>query len=353
MYFALLDFLRFLAAFSVMAFHYYGASNPVGSSLASYYLSYGFLGVELFFIISGFVIYFSLRRPLPEYALGRFMRLYPLFWVICTFTYVLTIFFDPNHLGFTRYLINLLVINDGKVAYLVDGVYWTLTMEIIFYALIGVFAWLFSTRRLEWFYAGWLAFSFLVFFFGLQNVFITKILLARYVPYFAFGGMLALIYESWKGAHLWQKIRQAFILISAALLPLYISMVLVGDYTHRTNLFGFFDKYSSVAVEALFVLVPIAVYLSAYVTAPRILRLAKIAGGITYPLYLLHEKVGEIIINMIGKYGVFNLASASVALGMVGVCYVIYIYEERWRKAAMKRILNTRYFSRPVASDLP
>ena len=355
MYFALLDFLRFLAAFSVMAHHYFYASYPVGTGLMGYYITYGFLGVELFFIISGFVIYFSLRRSLKEYALGRFMRLYPLFWVICTFTYIFTVLFDPNHLGFMRYLVNLLMVNDGKIAFLIDGAYWTLTEEVIFYVLIGCFVYLFTTKRLEWFYAGWLAFSFLTFFFGLHNLFITKILLARYVPYFVFGGMLALIHEHWKTASMWQKVRQATILISAALLPLYISTVLARD-THLTNFFGLFDQYSSVAVESFFVIVPIAVFLSFRITNARVLKIAKIAGGITYPLYLLHQTTGKIIIGWFSKYGFVNITPVLVGICMIIVCYFIYRYEERWRKAAMKRILNIRYFAKastPVASDLP
>lgn len=356
MYFALLDFLRFFAAASVMFYHYFSASTPLGSSLMSYYLNYGCLGVELFFIISGFVIHFSLRRPTKEYALGRFMRLVPLFWVICTFTYVMTLIFDLHHLSLKYYLLNLLVINNDATAHMVDGVYWTLTMEIVFYVLIGTFVWLFSTKRLEWFYALWLIFAFAVFLFGWQDMNITKIFLARYVPYFVFGGMFGLIYEKWKTAHLFEKIRHTSILIGAALLPLFISSVLIADYTHHTNLFGEFDQYSVWMVQSFFVLVPFAIFFSRYVTSPRWLSWAKAAGGITYPLYLLHQRVGEIITNWIGTYGVLNAASIAVAIGMVVVCYFVYRYEEKWRKAAMKRVLHLRYFARssaPVASDAP
>ena len=66
-----LDALRGLAALGVVAYHY--LDQPA---------YYGLLGVELFFIISGFVILMTLERvpSLLQFAIGRAARLYPAYW---------------------------------------------------------------------------------------------------------------------------------------------------------------------------------------------------------------------------------------------------------------------------------
>ena len=97
-YFPILDLLRFLAAFGVMCFHYFSAV-PANGGLFSFFVRHGCLGVELFFTISGFVIFFSVIKPTKEYALGRFLRIYPLFWFLCTITYLTTIF-SPTQRAF-------------------------------------------------------------------------------------------------------------------------------------------------------------------------------------------------------------------------------------------------------------
>jgi peptidoglycan/LPS O-acetylase OafA/YrhL len=61
-----LDYARFCAAFSVLSFHYLfmGATNGKIRSISGFdplggIAAYGYLGVDIFFIISGFVIIYS------------------------------------------------------------------------------------------------------------------------------------------------------------------------------------------------------------------------------------------------------------------------------------------------------
>lgn len=87
--FKLLDGLRLLAAVAVMAYHYIGKQHgywgePVDEKFTflSEYASYGALGVQLFFIVSGFVILMSAwGRTLPQFVASRVSRLYPAYWV--------------------------------------------------------------------------------------------------------------------------------------------------------------------------------------------------------------------------------------------------------------------------------
>lgn len=87
-----LDWLRFAAALGVLAYHYVSSYLPddPGSrwlEYAAHVTRYGYLGVELFFIISGFVILWSAQgKSAASFAVSRFARLYPAFWAAMLLT---------------------------------------------------------------------------------------------------------------------------------------------------------------------------------------------------------------------------------------------------------------------------
>ena len=92
----LLDYGRFFAAIVVVLFHYTfnGISNGKITSIAHTQsvidlTKYGYLGVELFFMISGYVIFFSAKSgSASKFAVGRAVRLYPAYWFAVLFTSV-------------------------------------------------------------------------------------------------------------------------------------------------------------------------------------------------------------------------------------------------------------------------
>ena len=60
----LLDSFRFIAILMVLLFHYYSRWNGIHYQIEGDLLGfkYGYLGVEFFFMISGYVIYFTLTK---------------------------------------------------------------------------------------------------------------------------------------------------------------------------------------------------------------------------------------------------------------------------------------------------
>src|SRR3954466_11779410 len=88
-----IQILRFFAALAVVAFHVLGAAPKgfeVPDSALSFALSYGGRGGDLFFVISGFVIFYATHssKPTPaEFLRRRVERIVPLyFFVIFAFT---------------------------------------------------------------------------------------------------------------------------------------------------------------------------------------------------------------------------------------------------------------------------
>ena len=88
-----LDSIRGIACLMVVLFHYttrYSISFNTQKTTALLDFKYGGLGVSLFFMISGFVIYLSINnvKDAKTFFIKRFIRLYPIFWIcmLTTFT---------------------------------------------------------------------------------------------------------------------------------------------------------------------------------------------------------------------------------------------------------------------------
>lgn len=141
-----IDLIRFAAAMMVAFFHIgfscWASPNSGGAKihansytlpeLASY-TWFGWTGVEIFFVISGLVIANSAgKSSASQFAWGRAARLYPAAWVCATFTALLL--FSEGHSGvLRRLLLSLVLLPTGPW---IDGQYWTLGVEIVFYCVV-------------------------------------------------------------------------------------------------------------------------------------------------------------------------------------------------------------------------
>jgi peptidoglycan/LPS O-acetylase OafA/YrhL len=142
-----LDLLRFIAALAVVFYHYLalpGSSFPQLAAVAQY----GYLGVPLFFMISGFVIAASAERRSPfTFLISRGARLYPAFWIGVFFTAGISYTFSDSPPSISDILLNLTMLNDYLGVKNIDGVYWTLQVELKFYACIFLLMLLKSFHR--------------------------------------------------------------------------------------------------------------------------------------------------------------------------------------------------------------
>ncbi len=135
-----LDLIRFGAAFAVMLFHL-----CTGTALAPY-TRWGWVGVEVFFVLSGFVIaYTAAASSAGRFLRNRVVRLMPAVWICGSATALMWIVCGGEPDLARRYLNTLILWPIGPW---VDPVYWTLPVEIVFYALVfamlafGAFRWI-------------------------------------------------------------------------------------------------------------------------------------------------------------------------------------------------------------------
>jgi peptidoglycan/LPS O-acetylase OafA/YrhL len=141
-----LDLLRLVAVLGVVLFHY-GFRGPTGleqtyvalPELAAF-ARYGFLGVPVFFVISGFVIAYSAEgRTATEFAIARFVRIYPTFVLCMTVTFLAVPLLGGSRFqaSLGQWTANLVIAAPGSRY--VDSAYWSLVLEAVFYAWVALF----------------------------------------------------------------------------------------------------------------------------------------------------------------------------------------------------------------------
>ena len=72
-----------------------------------------------------------------QFTVSRVVRLFPAFWICCTATFVISLFIVPmRRVSLHEYLVNLTMLGGFIGVREVDSVYWSLFVEIQFYALV-------------------------------------------------------------------------------------------------------------------------------------------------------------------------------------------------------------------------
>ncbi len=123
-----------------------GKVGDIGSAALSeflYFNNIGTSGVDLFFVISGFVMALIMRqnadRKVTEFAWNRFVRIFPFFWIIGTayigFSYLIGLPVSARGILNTYLLLPVTDFGDYSAPTLVVG--WSLAFELIFYGLVA------------------------------------------------------------------------------------------------------------------------------------------------------------------------------------------------------------------------
>jgi peptidoglycan/LPS O-acetylase OafA/YrhL len=276
-----LDVLRFAAAASVMLYHYlYRYEGPASP------LMHGYLGVDVFFVISGFVVLWSARgHTAGGFVRARALRLYPEFWVAVVITALVFTAVPGGWSGPSGadLLLNLTMLPGYLGAEPVDRVYWTLAVEIKFYVLLWLLVVCRQLGRIEGWLYGWLLVSLAQTVADLGPI-VASLTIFPYGPLFAAGGLFFLVFDSG-----WTRLRAAGLLIGLAL----------SSYHAATTMDGFVapnhitPEAQGVAVAVVVLTFVFFMGLGRYRMSARHAGVAALAGGLTYPLYLLHNVARE------------------------------------------------------------
>lgn len=142
---AFIDTLRGVAVFSVMFQHALEVivqNHPTGEyywafhDAIGYYFNFGRFGVVLFFFVSGFVIPFSFpdsSRPVRDFAISRFFRLYPAYWTSIVIGLVTMLVLDSKTYPLSQVVANFTMVQTFFNVANLWVFYWTLAIELLFY----------------------------------------------------------------------------------------------------------------------------------------------------------------------------------------------------------------------------
>ncbi|MGC0144693.1 acyltransferase family protein [Pseudactinotalea sp. Z1732] len=322
-----LDGLRFFAAFAVLLYHFgafdtysdavWGESVEEATGPVGVWFGYGALAPSLFFVISGFVILMSAQgRGWRRFVASRAARLYPAYWVAVLATSVLLLLlWNPGRApGAGQVAVNLTMFQSAFGISHVDGVYWTLWVEMKFYLLMIIFLLIgITTRRvlivaLAWPLVSWA--------FALAEVpHVWDWLIYRHAPFFAGGMVIYLIHCRGHSLARW------------AVLAVNVALGLVH---------GVPGLSTQVAERTPFELNPwilgvLTLGCFASVAALSWTRLQylnwkwlTVIGGLTYPLYLIHQYWGWWVISMLSDHVPAAVSVAAATAVAIALAWVLH-----------------------------
>jgi peptidoglycan/LPS O-acetylase OafA/YrhL len=292
-----LDAIRGIAASAVVLFHYFLRYDQIyGHQDLSVNWSYmGYFGVHLFFMLSGFVIFWTLNRverPL-DFIASRFSRLYPAYWcaIIVTFSIVYIFGLPGREISISSALANGIMIHEYLRIPHVDGAYWTLTVELTFYFWIFLLYLFSCLDKAEEFFSTLILVSTLKFLDIISiNQFITSALLLKYAPFFLAGICFYKIVNNCSGIK--TNIALAFSLISTIVIYSFKLFIL----------FSLFYLLFFLAVSGRFKILTF--------------RPLVFLGSISYSYYLLHQNIGYVVINKSYELQLHPLIGISFAMAI-------------------------------------
>ncbi len=311
-----LALLRGLAALSVALYHFTGAVLPKLHVPEVYALfANGWLGVDVFFVISGFVIPYSLlgknyssRKFLP-YIIKRIVRINPPAYIAMLLVLAQWYLIDyviSHHITYTKDVTvsklvhNVLFTVPFTEQTWVVGIFWTLAIEFQFYIFIGLlFVILFDTKGIGWFVSIFLVAGLVQYlpFRHIENFF-------HFSSLFALGGLTLFRQQG--------RIRNGLYWI---LLLLFTSI-------------AYFEIGLYVSVTGLFT--TLAIY---YLKVEN--GLARFLGNISYSLYLVHAVIGStcefVLIKLIPNDSIINrIGMLVLCLAVsIGGAYIFYLVIEK------------------------
>jgi peptidoglycan/LPS O-acetylase OafA/YrhL len=315
-----LDLIRFVSAAMVMFFHlafWASVSDSTVARLIPNLPSFpklapvawvGWVGVEIFFVLSGLVIPYSAEGA-SAYAFfrNRFLRLMPAVWICASLTLVVLLgggFLPLNQL-IRRYLKTVVLIPKAPW---IDPVYWSLSVEVFFYGFILCLLLSNRFRRIESFMGAigitsaliWIMFGISLVSSGrfslpllnvlhyLQDSWTLQVLLLHHGCQFALGVYLWLLL--FKGFTARRMIIATLCFIGGFLETVWTAGVIIPD-----GQTGFPTGVPSAIWAVVVLLIICSVLLNTRVHAWAGSRVGTIRtlGLMTYPLYLLHQIIGN------------------------------------------------------------
>lgn len=310
-----IDILRGLAASFVALFHLTLSSDVHINSFN--YTEYGWVGVQIFFVVSGFILPYSLykadynKKSFFTFIIKRSIRIYPAYMATIAIGLTLAIITKRSLIPPAAFFSQLLFLNDILGMPSMSPVFWTLAIEFQFYFILG---WLFP------YFSKSNSHSILFIFVLTLSAFLVKekSLIFFWLPFFSIGVLTF-------NKTLTNLSHKSFWFTLASLL---LVIILVH---------GIPQAIASL-LAALFILY------GNYKTENRLIKILLFLGSISYSFYLIHWDLGRAVVRLsryIPVINEFNFLRITVGFIASIICaWLLYICIE---KRSIKLSANLKY----------
>jgi peptidoglycan/LPS O-acetylase OafA/YrhL len=334
-----LDALRGLAALSIVLFHFTINDNGI---LLGWSFSYGVTAVDIFFMISGFVIFQSIEntKKWQDFVVKRFARLYPAFWYCMLITAFVAVLVEPQNINPLQILANATMAPAYFGMENLDGSYWTLLVELTFYLWIfGVFI---SHQVRDVTRIGTITLLVIVAFHSMRTYYpgfyefaVKKMQLLNHFPLFLSG----IIFYHLKNAD--RPYKNSVLLIFSLLTSFYLHDKGGTSQYHVS----FFEHCVAITFFHLVFALFISGRMKFIIVKPLLML-----GQVSYCLYLIHQYVGlQIISKLTIVYGfniyfavIFTITTCIILAYLVTRFIEIPCYQlvRNWYEQSGKRIFS-------------
>jgi peptidoglycan/LPS O-acetylase OafA/YrhL len=349
-----LDLLRIAAAALVLLNHFalFGWAAPDGfasGSAAAFpwiapFAGTGAVGVQIFFVISGFVITMSTIGVGPaDFVRHRVIRIVPALWICAVIAFGARLAYGEPAFELVPALLRSITLSP--IGPHIDGVVWTLVVEAVFYGLVflmmlraggrgvnvlavvlalmsAVFLSLFAAAMVFELMAGQGRLD------ALMDRFPFKVLLLRHGVFFAAGMLLFSIHHSgqarWKTGML--MLCGCFGLVEIAISTKSWPMGLASGLIWLAGLCAIIISFCSAeSIERKF--------------AKRS-KLIRDLGRLSYPLYLNHYSLGMVLVPSLFAAGISAVLAFVISMTTIlGSSWAVMRWPEAWAQSWMRRLL--------------
>ena len=312
-----LNYIRGISSLLILFYHYTTRYQDIfhnaGAEISHKGLWWGSWAVSTFFILSGFLTVYNLKQDVTAHSFlkKRAVRLYPAYWVcLIITTVVVNLFMERYKVSALTFVFNISMLQGFIGIKNVDGAYWTLTYEILFYIIVALTIIAGNFISLKNIYEKvafvWIGFT-VVYEVVLSKVGISSFalsLLTNYAHLFVIGISIFYIFHSRKN---------------------YLSFVnlIFAVFVHFVK----YDVVYTVFVIAVIVLVFLLVKKEISFKYDNVLNLL---SEISFPLYLIHQLMGYTIIYYFDTLWGFKTCGIVVAFVIsLIVAYLIHGFVEK------------------------
>ncbi len=326
-----LDSLRGLAAVAVLLFHltfWRGNDGLTPFTVFNMDLKVFHYSVEMFFITSGFVIFMTLEAVTSsrQFLVSRVARLYPAYWISVIVTTAVAYLMESHPPSLAVIAVNLTMTETFFRTSYVDNSYWTLGVEIQFYIIIGlIFAcgWI---RRIDalslTFLAAVTIYRVSLWILGVQQASWVEESFSQYGCFFIIGVCMFRLRNK-EGSRLTLAIMLLAVLSTAR------------DGGHQSLSPGSIEYFTSTCALTAFMWLAVNDHF-------RFLRWRPLVflGEMSYPLYLVHQRIGVALMEAFYRHGFDALAAvASATLAVGALAVVIHITVEKPGRRYLRKVL--------------